>query len=338
MGIPAPTVFTALAADRNPAELLGHFWKSWPGYQQWYSNNESGLPTPSARQCVEQLQLHMPELLPTYLHLLESLGHEPLLPEFLALYNPPNFVAGCSQAIWNRHGQTALIRNYDFPQSLWSALQLQTNWNGTRVIAMSDCLWVVLDGMNEHGLAASLSFGGKLKVGNGFAITLALRYILEFCTTVREAEAVLARLPIAMTYNVTLLDRTGEHRIVFVGPGQSAKSTLLLCVTNHQEDNDPKSPMDILTDSKTRFRFLNRRLHDSNETLQRIQEFFLSPPLYRRALESKGWGTLYTSSYFPQNGSVTLSWPNTILEQSFSLFQDCQLKLGPPTEDQQAVS
>ena len=328
MGIAEPITFFSIAADRNPAALDGLFLQRWPSYQTWYLRNDSGRPLPTKDVCRMQLQQHMPELLPTYDYLLQRYSHPDFLAEFLSLYNPPNFVAGCSQAIWNRNGEAALIRNYDFPVQLWSAMQLHTNWNGTRVIAMADCLWGVLDGMNEHGLAVSLSFGGKFKVGDGFSITLVLRYILEFCASVAQAEAVLARMPIAMAYNVTLLDSQGESRIVFVGPDTEAQSTQLLCTTNHQEKSDPSSYLDILEDSNTRMQFLSTRLADKHETLDRIHQYFLQEPLYRKADESKGWGTLYTAKYTPNTGSVNLMWPNAQLSQSFHKFQNCQLKLG----------
>ena len=37
---------------------------------------------------------------------------------------------------------------------------------------MSDCAWGLLDGINEDGLAVSLSFGGRRDVGEGFGVPL----------------------------------------------------------------------------------------------------------------------------------------------------------------------
>ena len=52
---------------------------------------------------------------------------------------------------------------------------------------MSDCLWGLLDGMNDAGLAVSLAFGGRRVLGDGFGIPLVVRYVLETCATVDEA-------------------------------------------------------------------------------------------------------------------------------------------------------
>lgn len=76
----------------------------------------------------------------------------------------------------------------------------------------------VLDGLNEDGLAVSLTFGGRRIVGEGFGVPLLLRYILEFCTTTREAVEVLKRVPTHMAYNITVLDRSGAFMTVFIAP------------------------------------------------------------------------------------------------------------------------
>ena len=49
------------------------------------------------------------------------------------------------------------------------------------MLGMSDCLWGLLDGVNDAGLAVSLTFGGRRDVGDGFAIPLVVRYLLETC-------------------------------------------------------------------------------------------------------------------------------------------------------------
>ena len=66
---------------------------------------------------------------------------------------------------------------------IWS-----TGWAGRRVIGMSDCLWGLLDGVNEDGLAISLAFGGRPVVGDGFGVPLVMRYVLQTCSTVDEAQ------------------------------------------------------------------------------------------------------------------------------------------------------
>ena len=92
-----------------------------------------------------------------------------------------------------------------------------------------------LDGMNEDGLVASQTFGGRPAQGQGFSLILILRYVLETCRTVDEAIAALIRIPIAQSHNVTLLDRSGAHATLFLGPDRAPAVTAELLCTNHQE-------------------------------------------------------------------------------------------------------
>ena len=137
----------------------------------------------------------MPELMPTYERLVELTEGDELAARFLSLYRPPGFIVGCSQGAWNRDGDPVLVRNYDYPASRAEGIVVFTAWTGRRVIGMSDCLWGLLDGINDAGLAASLTFGGRTAVGDGFGIPVVIRYLLEVCETTDEAGEVLERIP-----------------------------------------------------------------------------------------------------------------------------------------------
>jgi predicted choloylglycine hydrolase len=66
--------------------------------------------------------------------------------------------------------------------------------------------WGLLDGINDAGLAVSLTFGGRMAQGPGFAIVIVLRYLLETCDTVTEAVERLRTIPVMIPQNVTLVD------------------------------------------------------------------------------------------------------------------------------------
>ena len=99
---------------------------------------------------------------------------------------------------------------------------------------MSDCLWGLLDGMNDRGLAVSLTFGGRPDVGDGFAVPLVVRYLLETCDDVEQARAALARIPVHAPQNLTLIDRTGAYITAYVGPGREPRFVDTPATTNHQ--------------------------------------------------------------------------------------------------------
>ena len=149
---------------------------------------------PDLATCRRALTRHMPELVPTYERLVELAGGDELAARLLSLYRPPGFVVGCSQGAWTRD-EPVLVRNYDYPVSRLEGIVYLTEWSGRRVLGMSDCLWGLLDGVNDAGLAVSLTFGGRRDVGDGFGIPLVVRYLLEVCADVAEAREALAHDP-----------------------------------------------------------------------------------------------------------------------------------------------
>lgn len=88
------------------------------------------------------------------------------------------------------------------------------------VIGLLDCAWGLLDGINGSGLIASLTYGGKKGVGEGFGAPLILRYLIESCDTVAQAKAKVKNIPCHMSYNINLLDATGAYTKVFLAPGK----------------------------------------------------------------------------------------------------------------------
>ena len=203
---------------------------------------------------------------------------------------------------------------------LTEGVLLCTQWNGRKVIAMGDCLWGVLDGMNDAGLVVSLAFGGRRVVGDGFGIPVVLRYILEFCENTREAAKALARIPAHMAYNVTVLDRNGEFRTAYLSPDRRPVIRQFPLATNHQGRVEWLEHAHA-TATLERERFLFASLANSEETAEGLVASFLSPPLFSRAY-SKGYGTLYTAIYRPRSASLELRWTNGSWHQSFDEFHE----------------
>ncbi len=310
-----------LAFSSQQEHFLGQklalsYAQTWPAYHRWISRAPERI---SAKQGRDKLQQYMPELLGTYDGLCHALGGDEQTCAFLSLYKPPIFRSGCSQA--DKITDTIeLVRNYDFPAKLCDRILLHTHWNGTRVIAMTDCLWGVIDGMNEFGLAVSLAYGGRYKHGDGFAITLVLRYILEFCRSSSEAIEVLKKIPIHMAYNITLVDNQGFAKTVLLCPGETVQVIPSAFATNHQQKAVIED-IDAIADSYAREQFLATRLADPKQSKNSLIDLFLQPPLLRKSCDWQGWGTLYTARYLPQLGVVELHWPNgQILRQSFEHF------------------
>src|SRR6478752_4359786 len=178
----------------------------------------------------------MPELIPTWERLCRLSGDEPVAARMLSMWRLPAFAVGWSQVVLPGE-QPALVRNYDYDQALFDAVIASTDYSGRRrVLGTSDMLWGLLDGMNEDGLAVSLTFGGRPDVGDGFGIPVVLRYVLETCATVGQAISALRQIPVSQSYNVAVVDRTGDHATVFVAPGQPAEVSVMRATTNHRLD------------------------------------------------------------------------------------------------------
>jgi predicted choloylglycine hydrolase len=313
-------------------KLPGPRWKAlydalWPGYRSWYLG-EGDDARPSLDFARRQLARHMPELVPTWRRLVALSGDDETAARMLTLVNPPRFLPGCSQAVLLDE-TPMLVRNYDYDPDLCEQVVYSSAFTGRRVIGTGDCLWGLLDGMNDAGLVVSLAFGGRRDTGAGFGIPLVVRYLLEVCETVAEATAVLTRLPVNMAYNLTLLDRHGAASTVFVAPGITPETTRVRAATNHR-GTVPDWPEHANT-----FRSVERQqaLLDvlattpDPETLVRA---FGRPPLYNTAYAA-GFGTIYTAAYRPDLGVVEYVWPGTTWRRGFeSPDATHTVVLGPP--------
>jgi predicted choloylglycine hydrolase len=307
--------------DEPPvAALRSLFAEFWPVWRRWYlRDGPARRPTLDAAR--EALRRHMPELAECWERLAAEVGDgDELAACFLAQLDPPPLVRSCSTAVLPGR-EPVLARNYDYDPDLFDGVVLDTSLTGRRVIGMSDQLWGLLDGVNDAGLAAAFTFGGRRDVGPGFGIPLVLRYLLETCDTVDQARDALARIPVHLAYNVALLDRGGGHATVFLRPGREPVSTGGRVSTNHQES--------IVWPEHARYvRSVERllRLHgvvrEPGVDAGGLVAALTSPPLRAEAFDA-GFGTLYTATYAPARGGVGYHWPGAPpWPQSFADFRE----------------
>ncbi|MBI1946292.1 MAG: hypothetical protein HYS27_11375 [Deltaproteobacteria bacterium] len=289
--------------EDSPAERWrAHFTRVWPGYQEWFLKDGTRA-RPTFLACEQALERHLPELAPVWRRLCELAGGGDVASRCLSLWCPPPFFGACSQAVTGG----VLVRNYDYAAPLCEAVLWKTCWLRP-VIAMGDCLWGALDGINDAGLAASLSFGGRPEVGEGFGIPLVVRYLLECCTTVPECRAVLQRVPVHMSYNLTLLDAHGDFVTAYLAPDRAPVLRAWPCATNHQGKVEWAAHAEV-TGTVEREAFLADRLADPTEDTERLVDRFAEAPLFWRGY-ARGWGTLYTSVYRPAERRMELRWPD----------------------------
>lgn len=297
--------FHAVREDLPGPRLAAIFARSWPGYHAFWSR-EGLAARPSRAECAAALRRHMPELLPVWQALVAAVDGGDSEARFLSLWCPPAFQQGCTQAIWSRRPY-AIIRNYDYPPAAFDAVLLRGRLAGSDTLAMTDCVWGVLDGLNRAGLAVSLAFGGRPARGPGFGVTLVQRYILETCATVAEALAVLRRVPVHLCYNIALLDRAGERATVEISPDRGVELRREPVSANRQGANSWPAA-GHLHDTVRREALLAAVMSNPSETVDTLAARFLAPPIHR-PLGKDGWGTLYTACWLPERGELRLCWP-----------------------------
>lgn len=308
----------ALQEDTPGPKWAGLFAEYWPDYRQWWLK-EGETARPTYAQSKRALVEHMPELLPLYEQLCALAGGGDLAARFLSFYCPPPYLSGCSQAIWTGK-EPVMVRNYDYNPNAFDQLVLCTGWQGRRVLGTSDGLWGLVDGVNDAGLAISLTFGGRRVVGEGFGVPLILRYVLQTCATVEQASAVLARVPTHMSYNVTVLDRKRNYATAMMAPDRPALITHAAVATNHQENVEWVSHARF-TATVERERYLLQRLRLHKDPEEKFINAFLKPPLYSTAFQ-QGFGTLYTAIYRPRKKEMELRWPGTVWPMSMDRFTE----------------
>ena len=296
------------------------FDETWPAYRAWYlaephpSSAAAAIARPDLQTAAAMLTRHMPELVPTYEKLVALTGGDGVAARMLTLWDAPAFLPACSQAVLTGPVPT-LCRNYDYSPELWERTIYTSAFTGRRVIGTGDCLWGLLDGMNDAGLAVSLTFGGRPGVGEGFAIPLVVRYLLEVAGNAGEARELLRGLPVAMSYNLTVVDAQGVSFTAFVAPGQEPEFSDAPAATNHR-GLVPEFP-----ERAASLRSVDRldrltELVATRPTSDELIADFGRAPLYNTEF-SRAFGTLYTVAYRPTEQVVEYRWPDVIWRRTF---------------------
>jgi predicted choloylglycine hydrolase len=313
---PIPLSLRAVEEDEPDDQIAAHLQATWPAIRSWW--NDGPGTRPSAAVSRARLEEHMPELVPLWQRLAAMLGDDPDAAAALALWNPPPFLTGCSQAAV-LPGGPALVRNYDWDYRLFEAVVARTGYDGRRVLGMLDSLWGLLDGVNDAGLAISLTFGGRPQSGEGFGIPLVIRYVLQTCANVEEAVRALRRIPVHMSYNVTVLDRGGSWSTVYLAPDRPAHATSRSVATNYQGKVEwaPYAAAIRTVERQERLEEMLAAGADAGSVVAAC----LRPPLYATRF-GEGFGTLYTAEYRPGEGVARYYWPGQTWEHSLD-------RLGP---------
>jgi predicted choloylglycine hydrolase len=308
--------FVAIRETVPGRDWLARFVAGRAEAEAWYLNGRA--PAPTAAGCASAIKRYMPELLGLYRSACELVGDDGLSPQIISQYRPPPLLHGCTQAVWLGADGPALVRNYDFPLDVVSDHFELTCWLGREVISKGQRPWGgCLDGMNADGLVASVTFGGRPALGAGFSILLIARYVLETCSRAADAVAALSRIPVALSQNVTVLDKTGAHATVYLSPDRAPSVSHSPVCTNHQEPVEPAALTTAVARSIERQAAALRAVERAGGTLEQLQQAFLSEPLDSRDARSP---TVYSAVYRPAALTVDYLWPGHVISQRIGSF------------------
>ncbi|MGJ8544852.1 MAG: C45 family autoproteolytic acyltransferase/hydrolase [Sulfitobacter sp.] len=309
--------FDAVSEANIGPKWAARWARSWPAYEAWFVAR-GGDNGPSRAQCRAAIERHMPELASVYDRLVRVAGGSDRAARFLSTWCPPPYLGGCSLAAVASKKHVRLVRNYDLSPQLNEGLLLHSQWRGRRVMGMVEFLWGLSDGINDAGLSVALAYGGRSETGAGFGITTILRYVLETCDTVKEALAVLARVPSHMAYNLVLADASGRTASVEMMPGGGMTKMPKAIATNHQTGN-------TAADRPAFTRTFERRAHLENLHVKprKLNRQFLKKPLLQDRY-AQGFGTLFTAEYDPKSLTLGLTLNGARWEQNLNAFEEGQ--------------
>ncbi len=297
--------FRSLVEARPGAAWRKVYAHGWPGWGEWFlartRHNRPGIS--EARKA---LRRHMPEFEGLWDELISSCNASEDAARFLSFWSPPRYLVNCSQAALVDDDGPLLVRNYDLDPDLNEATVFSTKWRGRRVMGMVEGMSGLADGMNDAGLAASLTFGGRVVVQSGFGIPIIMRYVLEMCSDVPDAVEALRAVPSHMSYNVTVVDRNGDWTTVFIAPDRPAIVTRQPWATNHQLGVEwPRHGR--VSNTLGRAAYLKQMLARKGLTSDELAAAFQKKPLFSTNY-IEGFGTVYTSMYRPALGRMALGW------------------------------
>lgn len=303
--------------------------RGWPGWRRWYLD-QSSENMPDLATSRRALRRHMPEMDRIIDKLINAVDGDELLTRFLTFWTPPRYLAHCSQIAFVDDEGPVLVRNYDLNPELSESTLLHSRWLAKPVVGMVDGLNGLADGMNEPGLAVSLAFGGRAQMGRGFGIPLIVRYILETCRDVADATEALRLLPSHMSYNLTLIDRTGARMTAFVAPDRPMILREQAIATNHQIGVEWEAHA---TQSRTIEREQTLQALAANPMLRASDAVaaLRSKPIFAYN-PARQFFTLYTIMYRPLTGQVRLLWPDGRgMDSSLAVPGDGETTIDFPT-------
>lgn len=208
--------------------------------------------------------------------------------------------SGCSIVT----GDDFLVRNYDFHPQTYEGrfLLFQPTDGGYAFIGPSSRITGRMDGMNEKGFAMGYNFTHRKQPGDGFVCYMIGRIMLETCSTIQGAVALLKEIPHRGSFSYVVQDKSGESAIIEASPRAVDVRKDAAC-TNHFEIQQHEN-RNYLNDSYERLDAIRQQPDATQDAYQAFRLFNdVDKGVFSKLYKS--WaGTIHTSAYLPKELTV----------------------------------
>jgi predicted choloylglycine hydrolase len=241
---------------------------------------------------------------------------------------------GCSSLLTKDY----YVRNYDFSPALYDGVFSLVQPD--HAFASAGYNLQVLgrhDGVNEQGLVAGLHFVSHHGYRKGVSPWAAIRMILDTCSSLKEAVAMLKEIPHSACYNFSLGDRNGNMAEVEASPNKVRVrygDSFLSCVNHFQDDHLKRNNRRSIEGSLQRNKHLLSLKDKQLSHHQMFQHFKnMDSPVFFTDYENL-FGTLHTFSYSYQEARIltTIAGSKQVLDvdvQEWANGEDiCEKKLS----------
>ncbi len=315
-------VHTCLTGDAYVAgQMQGEILRNVPGWTDFIRSGKGAFDSWEFEKVQRSFDRYFPGLNAEIAGLADATGIAPIeVIYYAATYQR---APGCSHLVVLppacEDGHTWLARTYDFSDAEDDLRLCTTHIDGMyRHIGFSSMLFGRCDGINEHGLAVTMSSGGiplRTPIQTGYTFWALVRGVLETCRTVDEGLAFFEEIPLSGNNIFLLVDRMGQAALVEVfGPNKAVKRIDVLakqpylCATNHYTLPEMLSyqPGKIMPNSQVRASTMNACLEQGPVSKKRLKA--LLGTLYPEGLSchfyAEYFGTLHAMMFDVTTGKV----------------------------------
>lgn len=226
--------------------LYGSFYDMGFKYGSLLQQKEIPLPEMTqsqaefGAQCYQDVQHFYPELMAEFEGFAAGWRWETAqLGAFVSGLGVFDMTGKCSAFASRTPDAVIFGRNYDLLYKLRKTTEscLIAPQDKLAYVSQLDVFIGRCDGVNETGLAIAMSFVNGTKIQPGITFHLIIRKVLETCSTVAAAIAVIQSTKVACANNFLVADAAGNMAVVESAPQQSevrypAANENFLCITN----------------------------------------------------------------------------------------------------------